>query len=215
MTRPVVSSCLLLLMCLAAMPAHANSIEHLYFDSLQDLQPVANRYMGVGISFSSNALALTSSLVGGLGSFTNNPSGNNILAFQTGNGVTMNVAQGFSNGVAFYYSAVTTPGTVSVWSGTNGTGSLLATINLGTNGNSGCQAGTTFCVWTPVGLTFSGTAMSVTFNGKAGQIGFDSVTVGKAVPAPVPEPASIFLLGTGMVGVSIAGRLKKFFGSRG
>ena len=124
----------------------------------------------------------------------------------------MNVAQGFSNGLAFFYSAVSKPGTVSVWSGMNGTGTLLATITLGTNGNSGCHAGTVFCVWTPVGLIFSGTAMSVTFNGAAGQIGFDSVTVGKAIPAAVPEPASVLLLGSGLVALSFAGRLRKYLG---
>ena len=39
----------------------------------------------------------------------------------------MNVAAGFSTGFSFYYAAPFDTGSVTVWSGLNGTGTLLAT----------------------------------------------------------------------------------------
>ena len=49
------------------------------------------------------------------------------------------------------------------------------------------------------GTTFAGTAMSVTFAGPTGYIGFDNVTFGSADPtSPIvtPEPATVLLVGT-------------------
>lgn len=130
--------------------------------------------------------------------------GANILFFLTGAGDIMNVAAGFDTGFAFYYSAAFNPGEVQVWSGLNGTGSLLALLSLPTtpngSGDPGCF-GTNFCPFSPIGVTFSGTAMSVNFSGTADQIAFADVTLGTDVPG-VPEPGTyaLMLAGLGIVG---------------
>jgi hypothetical protein len=212
MRRAIFPACMLCLVLVVGLPASATSGTRLYFDSLKDLHQVGDTYSKFGITFSSNALAVTSSLKGGIGNFTGNPSGRNVMGFQSGSKVTMNVAQGFTNGISFYYSAVQQPGVVTVWSGTNGTGKVLATITLSKNNAAGCQSGSLFCVWTAVGLSFSGTAESVTFGGTAGQIGFDRVTVGSPTPSAVPESSSALLVGLGLVALSCAGRLRKISG---
>jgi hypothetical protein len=209
MKRAVLAACVVPLLLLLSLPANADSITQVNFEGLHDLQPVGDYYGS--ITFSSNALAVRTSLHRGIGNFAGNPSGFNVLGFQTGSSVLMNVANGFQDGLAFYYSAPNVSGTVTLWSGLNGTGTLLATISLGATGSTGCANGGLFCVWTPVGLTFSGTAQSVKFSGKAGGIAFDSITVGSAVPSTVPEASTAFLLGIGLVGLSCAGRLRRSF----
>lgn len=124
----------------------------------------------------------------------------------------MNVAAGFDTGFSFFYSSNNTPGTVSVWSGLNSTGSLLATLNLPVNatGGDGCF-GTGFCPYTPFGVTFDGTALSVDFAGANNQIAFDDITLGSATPGGVvPEPATwaMMLVGFGMMGASMRYRRK-------
>jgi hypothetical protein len=123
----------------------------------------------------------------------------------------MNAARGFSNGLNFYYTAGFTgnqTGTVTVWSGANGTGMVLATITL-TNNNASCSA-PSYCTWSSDGVNFSGTAHSVTFSGPANELGLADLTLGKNTTA-VPEPSSIFLLGSGLVGVSFF-RVRRFLG---
>ena len=212
MTRAKLAGCLLFVAMLT-LPASANS-DHIYFESLKDLQPIGGHFSDFGITFSSNALVLTSSLAGGIGNFGNNSSGRNVVAFRTGTSMTMNVAGGFSRGFSFFYSAATQPGVVTIWSGENGTGTKIATINLAKNGSSSCGNGTAFCVWTPVGLTFDGVAKSVTFGGGAGQIAFDSFSMGREFPSAVPESSSALLVGIGLIALSCAGRFRKFLRAR-
>ncbi|MEO8813213.1 MAG: PEPxxWA-CTERM sorting domain-containing protein [Caulobacteraceae bacterium] len=134
------------------------------------------------------------------------PSAPNVIFFLSGGADTMDVAAGFNTGFSFFYSSVNVPGVVNVWSGLDGTGTLLASLNLPvtpTAGDPGC-GGQPFCPYFKAGVSFAGTAMSVDFGGTANQIAFDDITLGSANPG-VPEPASwaLMLLGVGAVGFGL------------
>ena len=150
-----------------------------------------------GVSFSANSLAicLNSTTVtcsntsrGGLAP-TSSQAG---LFFLDGTQSLMNVAAGFTTGFSFNYVSLSSQGSVSVFSGLNGTGTNLGTISLAANAGScpGYNAG--FCPFKPVGVTFAGTALSVSFAGVANQIVFDDITFGSAIVGggAVPEPAT-------------------------
>jgi hypothetical protein len=168
-----------------------------------------------GIVFSSNSLALISTLQGGGGNFQSNPSGGPIAYFVSGGADTMDVAAGFTTGFSFYYSSAEA-GSVDVYSGLDGTGTLLASVPLVAQFSTGCITGatTTFCTWSPVGVTFSGTAESVNFGGVANEVGFDSITLGASDPGTsgqsgvTPEPSSLVLFGSGLLGLVGAVRRK-------
>ena len=158
----------------------------LTFEGLKDSEPILNFYNGgfggkgsgpgpnFGITFSSNFLAVTSSLNGGTGNFANAPSGDTV-AFFPSPAVVMDVTGGFTT-FPFFYSAFQA-GSVSIFSGLDGTGTLLVSLSLPQNDFSG-----TANVWTGVQVNFSGTAESVIFAGPANEIAFDDLF---AVPGPV------------------------------
>jgi hypothetical protein len=162
-----------------------------------------------GVTFQSNALVLTSQDVGGGGNFTNEPSSPNILFFLTGTGDVMNVASGITTGFSFFYSGNPAEGNgmVNIYSGLDGTGTLLASFVVDTSLTPQCTTGPTYCVWQPDGVAFSGTAESVVFAGAANFIGWDNITLGSA--SPVPEPGTLVLFGSGTLG--LMGLLRRKF----
>jgi hypothetical protein len=223
MTRSVVKTALFLAVALFCAQAFASSGELMNFQGLGNQQVVGSFYDGgglastpnYGITFSSNFYSLISTTYGGGGSYAGTPLGTPAIFI---NGTTgspalgvINVSPGFSNGINFFFSAAFTGhqlGTVTIWSGANGTGTVLATITLANN--NGICSSPTFCTWTDVGASFSGVAHSVTFSGPANELGLTDITVGSSSTA-IPEPSSFYLLGTGFLGFGI-GKVRRFLG---
>ena len=160
------------------------------FKGLKDLEPVDDFYNGgaggfgststqnYGATFSGMALAIQSYVQKGAGGFASPPKGTPALFFSTGTTGYVNIAGGFTAGTNFYYTGTQTVATV--WSGTNGTGTVLATVTLSDNSGpaNGCPSFPTYCNWTLISLPFSGNAQSVTFSGQANQFGVASITIG-------------------------------------
>lgn len=212
-------------------PAVAHSqVTQLLFDSFLNQEVIGAYYNGglggsgsgpgpdVGVTFGTNALAITSINAGGSGNFQGNPSGNGIMFWLSGTNTFMNVADGFNGGFSLYYSAINTAeggGTVTIWDAPNGTGNVLASLDLPVFtsglGGPGCTQQGQYCPWIPVGTTFSGTAMSVSFGGAANFIGFDNVTFGSSNPnvGVVPEPATVLLMTTGLLAIMGVGARRR------
>ena len=199
MKRPMfalaAAAALLVGLIVGGQDAQASTTLVLDFEGIGNLERILDFYDGgfggsgsgpgpdYGISFGPDALALVDSDAGGSGNFANEPSANTIAFFLTGPGVVMNVKNGFTTGFSFFYTSARV-GTVTVFDGPNGTGNVLATVPVEKQYNT-CGAPDptgAFSCWTPVGVTFSGTAFSVNFGGVWNQTGFDDITLGSATP---------------------------------
>lgn len=119
----------------------------------------------------------------------------------------MNYAAGFEDGFSFNYAAPNTEGaSVSVYDGLNGTGTLLATLELGlTPSTCGSEYSADYCPFVAAGVNFDGVAKSISFAGLANYVVYDDVTFGSAIPG-VPEPSTYALFGLGLLGLAYTAR---------
>ena len=199
---------------LAAVTVQA-AVVQLTFEGLKNQEQVADYYSGgrgggrydengvkyadgastggqnYGVSFGGNSLAvIAEDAPGGTGRFANQPSGVTVLSFNNvlKSNSYMNVAGGFTTGISFWYSQPFYPIVVRVYDGLNGTGKLLATMNLpqsATNCPLDKMKNSVANCWTPVGASFNGIAKSVDFT-DANFSAFDNLTIGEAVTVPYP-----------------------------
>ena len=191
------------------------SVVRLDFEGLTNLQAVGNYYNGgaggsLGISFTVAALALIDFDAGGTGNFANEPTPSTVMAFNSRVALPLvDIAAGFSDAFSFFYTTVAVPGSVLLYDGLNGTGSVLATISLpGQSSNCNGDPNGTFCNWAIGSATFTGVVKSISFGGVPGQIGYDNLTFGSTDPniIRVPEPASLALAGLALAGLALARR---------
>ena len=166
-----------------------------------------------GISFGDNALAICLNSLSVSCSNTSRGglapgSEKGALFFLSGDQTFMNVAAGFDTGFSFNYVSLTYAGAVNVFDGANGTGTILATLNLTPNAGSCPGYGAGFCPFSPKGVSFLGVAHSIGFAGVANQIVFDDVTFGSITPG-VPEPETYALMLAGLATVAAITRRRK------
>jgi len=189
------------------------------FEGLKDTEQILNFYNGgtgsqgssginYGVSFSPNSLAIVQGAPGSnIGGLPTPVTGAFFLSGSTST-FTMNVANGFSTGFSFFYSAPFQPGVVRIYDGLNATGNLLGSINLPLTPNGasvpGCNS-KNFCPFKSAdglpGLAFNGIAKSVDFGGTVNQIVFDDIKITLAPTTTVPEPTSVM----GLIAISALG----------
>ena len=194
---------------LSAAPAFSATVT-LDFEGASSFQSIANFYNGgtdtggasgtnVGVLFGGDALALSNDELGPY--FSNAPTPGSIMA-PVGADAALNAPIGFSGTASFFYSSSAAT-SVSIFSGLNGTGTLLGTLNLLANSQTGCSD-TLYCHWDLASLDFGGVAQSMLFGDAANVAGFDNVTI-----APVPLPAAVWLLGSALAGFGGIARRRK------
>lgn len=140
---------------------------------------IGDTYLAQGASFT-NVLGLSNDA--DFTYFSNAPSPLGVAFVQLDGVVNtaayLNVAAGVSGGLGFYYASTDTA-TIKAYSGLNGSGTLLGTINLGATGD--------YDTWKMAVLSFGGTAQSFDLSGTNGVAALDNISA-------VPEPSSIALL---------------------
>jgi hypothetical protein len=178
-----------------------------------------------GVAFSSNANVQSSGT--SAGKFENLPTNDldhntQVLYFSALGGATtvdtINFAKGF-NGISFDYSLSGNNSlyahTVDIWSGLNGTGTLLGTISLTASAApTACSNRLdTYCSWSFASESNIIDAKSITFGVANSAASVNTEYFGVTI-TPVPEPSSAWLLLGGMAGLlGFVGRRRRAGGT--
>jgi hypothetical protein len=191
---------------LSAVPAFSATLD---FQGAGDYNFIQNYYNGgtndagasganYGISFGPDALAITNDEF--FSYYSNAPTPGVLAA--VGADAALNLDAGFTGAVSFWYSA-TENTSVSIFSGLNGTGAVLATFALLANAQNDCSD-TAYCNWDLASMNLGGIGKSIQFGSTAGVAGFDNVSVSE-----VPLPGAALLLLSGLGGLGTLARRKK------
>lgn len=173
----------LVLAGLLAAPAFAGSIT-LDFETAPSFAPVGDTYAAWGVSFGQDLQGLSNDALGPYFSHAPSPLG---VMFVSGADATINAERGFSGLSLYYSSADVVNDGLQVWSGLNGSGTLLASLSLENNASRGCTD-TAYCNWNFLSTNWNGTGYSVTFASGTQLAAFDNINL-------VPEPSSALLAG--------------------
>lgn len=177
---------------------YVNSIGEFYNGGTDGLGQSGPNY---GVSFSDAAVALSNDELGPY--YANAPTPLTVM-FAFDNSAVMNIEAGIVDGLSFYYaSSQNVLDAVNIWSGANGTGTLLASASLFGNSALGCSE-TSYCRFDLTSVRFAGVAHSVSFGGDAPNVLFDDITV-----TVVPEPAAYLMFGTGLAAIGLAKRRRQ------
>ncbi len=175
----------------------------------------------IGVTFTTPAQFMNagfngSGFNGGTGKFENVPSGATgvlyMAAVPTTTTPILNDANGFS-GISVNYSLLNNTAsygsTISLYSGLNGTGNVVGTLSLAAAATTvGCTSSRDeFCTWSfASNQALNGVAESAVFSGDARTFtSYDAL----ALTAPVPLPASMWLMLSGIGGLVGFGRLRR------
>ena len=168
---------------------------------------------GVTFSRGLNAACLNSLTVsscdqvskGGLGPADSQESA---LEFSSITPAFMDVAGGFTGELSLNYVTTLLSVRLAIWSGVDGTGELLATLNLPANA-VGCPdyGDAELCPFTSAQVSFSGVARSVQFSGIAAD--FDDITFTAA-----PEASTWAMMLIGFAGLGYGALRRKRVGLR-
>ena len=149
-----------------------------------------------GVAFTPSAQSLANDELGTY--FSNAPTPGSVMFVSDGTAF-LNAAQGFYGAVSLYYSStVEALNAINIYSGLNGTGSVLGSFNLGANAQNGCSD-TAYCHFDNVSVAFAGTGQSIGFSNT--QAAYDNVSI-----TPVPEPTGYALMALGLVAVGFVAR---------
>lgn len=179
----------------AATPVSAATVPLLLnFEAATGFAPIDSLYASAGIRFGGDALGLVNDALGNY--FSNAPTAVGVMT-PVGLDSAMNVANGFVGSFSFFYSSLAAVNDgVQVWSGFDGTGSLLATFDLAANAQAGGCSDTALCNFNSLSAAFAGTARSVTFGNATYSAVFDNVAI-----TAVPEPTSALLVPLALFGL--------------
>ena len=222
MRQRIIAAIFLSLSIVIAHTAGAAPITLTFEGGPRDCEAVDNYYNGgsgnqgtgpgpdLGIVFLSTYAGVDDDVGGHCGNFGAEPSPDTTIWFQQGGqGAWMNVASGFTQGLSFYYSNPNGDNSIYIYSGTTGTGTLLATLFLPVTPWNGQPDPTgTLSPFSFVSVAFSGTARSVDFRQLAHRAYVDNLTLAATT---VPGPAAAWLLGSAL---GIMGWLRRTARSR-